>query len=125
MVHMRYGLNGVKGEPMTKNCPLCGASPSQQKRKATGRAEDINGLCFVSKCHYKPDSIQVAFDEDDNEIETDEAYSDGCDYSCSICGYTMLGGEIGWFEETEGKYGGWNYKPRFNYCPNCGAEVIK
>jgi len=74
-------------------------------------------------CHYFPDSMQVAFDENDEEIETGEAYSDGCDYTCSACGFTMLGGEEGWFDETPGEYGGWNYKARFNYCPNCGAKV--
>lgn len=75
-------------------------------------------------CEYLPDSLQVAFDENDEEIETGEADSDGCDYSCSSCGFTMLGGEIGWFDETEGEYGGWKYAPRFNYCPNCGAKVV-
>lgn len=74
-------------------------------------------------CHYFPDSMQVAFDENDEEIETGEAFSDGCDYTCSACGFTMLGGDEGWFDETPGEYGGWDYKARFNYCPNCGAKV--
>lgn len=75
-------------------------------------------------CHYFPDEWQSAFDENDEEIETGETFADGCDYSCDICGFTMLGGEDGgWFDETPGEYGGWNYKPRFNFCPNCGAKV--
>lgn len=76
-------------------------------------------------CHYFPDEYQIAFDEDDEEIETGEASSDGTNYSCDKCGYTMLGGyDFGWFDETEGKYGGFNYKPRFGYCPSCGAKVV-
>lgn len=75
-------------------------------------------------CNYFPDEYQTAFDEKDEEIETGEAFCDGCDYSCDNCGFTMLGGdEGGWFKETPGEYGGWNYRPRFNYCPNCGAKV--
>lgn len=81
---------------------------------------------YEPTCHYFPDVTNTAFDENDNEIETGEAHPDGCDYSCSNCGNMMLGGdEGGWFDETEGEYGGWDYKPRFNYCPNCGAKVIK
>ena len=77
-------------------------------------------------CHYFPDEWQSAFDENDEEIETGEAYADGCCYSCDVCGYTMLGGdEGGWFEETPGEYGGWNYKPRFDFCPHCGARVVE
>ena len=75
-------------------------------------------------CHYFPDSMQVAFDENDEEIETGETDSDGCDYTCDACGFTMLGGEEGWFDEAPGEYGGWDYKARFNYCPNCGAKVV-
>lgn len=56
-------------------------------------------------CHYFPDSVQVAFDENDEEIETGETCSDGCDYTCDACGFTMLGGEEGWFDETPGEYG--------------------
>ena len=75
-------------------------------------------------CNYFPDEYQTAFDEKDEEIETGEAFCDGCDYSCDNCGFTMLGGdEGGWFKETPGEYGGWNYEPRFNYCPHCGAKI--
>lgn len=81
---------------------------------------------YEPTCHYCPDVTNTAFDENDNEIETGEAHPDGCDYSCSNCGNTMLGGDDGgWFDETEGEYGGWDYKPRFNYCPHCGAKVIE
>ena len=77
-------------------------------------------------CNYFPDEYQTAFDENDDEIETGEASCDGCDYSCDNCGFMMLGGDDGgWFKETPGEYGGWNYEPRFNYCPNCGARVTR
>ena len=109
-------------------CTVCGAELT-----CFGETEDDAIIALLKAwntraertCHYFPDSVQVAFDENDEEIETGEAYSDGCDYSCSICGFTMLGGEEGWFDETPGEYGGWNYKARFSYCPNCGAKVVE
>lgn len=132
-----------------KPCPFCGGSVTREviegracidcktcerhhwEADITCRYQGADGLVewwntrAERTCHYFPDEYQTAFDENDEEIETGEACADVCDYSCDVCGYTMLGGdEGGWFEETPGEYGGWNYKPRFDYCPNCGARVV-
>lgn len=108
-----------------KDCDNGAHAPGQG---STGNEDDAISAWNTRNqrtCHYFPDEIQIAFDEDDNEIETGEAYSDGCDYSCDKCGYTMLGGdEGGWFEETPGEYGGWEFKPRFKFCPNCGSKLV-
>ena len=77
----------------------------------------------VAWCEYLPDVTHSCFDENDNEIDTDEGVPDGCCCSCSACGYTMLTGEGGWFDEVEGEHGGIVYTPRFKRCPECGAHV--
>lgn len=74
-------------------------------------------------CHFKPDTCQTFFDEDDNDHMTNEMHADGGCYECSACGGMMMGGEDGWFDETPGKFGGWDYKPRFSFCPYCGSKV--
>ena len=77
----------------------------------------------VETCHYIPDVMHSYFDEDDNEIDTDEADPDGCYCSCDHCGYTMMTGELGWFDESPGEHGGIVYVPRFKHCPECGRKV--
>lgn len=75
-------------------------------------------------CKYVHDIGVTAYDEDGYEIENDEA-ADEADMSCNYCGYLMLRGDIGWFDEEPGECGGWICKPRFNYCPHCGAKVVR
>lgn len=77
-------------------------------------------------CRFIPENIHWYFDENDNEIETEEGHPDGSmECSCSKCGYPMLSDEGGWFDEEEGPHGGIVYKPRFNFCPNCGSRASK
>lgn len=111
-------------------CERCNAKTDFMRANDEEDAKVMAAACWNTRaertCHYFPDEYQTAFDENDEEIETGEACADRCEYSCDVCGYTMLGGdEGGWFEETTGEYGGWNYKPRFDYCPNCGARVVE
>lgn len=72
-------------------------------------------------CRYVPDVGHSWVDDDDMEHETDLA-GDDADMHCDRCGYTMV---LDWFDEEEGEHGGWRLTPRFNYCPNCGAKVVK
>lgn len=74
-------------------------------------------------CRFVPEVMHTYYDEDDIEHDTDEGCPDGGYCICSECGFPMLAGEIGWFNESEGPHGGIIYEPRFNYCPNCGAKV--
>ena len=75
-------------------------------------------------CEYLPDVMHSYFDEDDVEHDTAEADPDGCHCSCSVCGNTMMTGELGWFDESAGEHGGIVYTPRFRRCPECGAHVV-
>lgn len=71
-------------------------------------------------CTFSPDETKTRWDEDDNEIETDEPAEECIGFVCSNCGGIMMfdwGGEMGWFD-TEPPYA-----PHFNYCPYCGREV--
>ena len=124
IVHEPKVITAVGESWVLCTCGASGPMFSDADGNGESRAIEAWNTRAERTCHYFPDSVQVAFDENDEEIETGEAYSDGCDYSCSICGFTMLGGEEGWFDETPGEYGGWNYKARFSYCPNCGARVV-
>lgn len=92
--------------------------------KFMGGKEVDSRVCKpVETCHYFPDLMHSYYDEDDNEIDTDEADPDGCHCSCDHCGYTMMTGELGWFDESPGEHGGIVYVPRFKHCPECGRSV--
>lgn len=124
----------------TENC-LCGMSaPVSTKEEAAALwnarcdmiehdfgAVLLNGGLWkkAGKCRYLPDVMYSYFDEDDVEHETQEGDPDGCACSCSVCGFPMLTGEMGWFNEKEGPHGGILYEPRFRYCPECGMEVMR
>ncbi len=113
------------GEFVAVECRECGANvPGDYNLIGDRAVQDWNDR-IERTCYYSPDVVHVVYDDDDNEVETGETHPDGCDYACSECGGMMLGGELGWFDETRGKYGGWNYKPRFSFCPYCGAKVVK
>lgn len=85
----------------------------------TGRA--IIGNAFWDKrrtCRFEPETTATAYDEDDNEIDTGEP-ADDCDaFACSECGGMMMYGDYGWFETEK------PHKPRFDFCPYCGARVM-
>lgn len=132
------------------NCPFCG---SEGKLKvADGILDDFtmfycycpNGKCIAGgtdwfrsreeaieawntraerTCKFVADSMNTAFDEDGNEIETGEVDRDA-DMYCGNCGYPMMRDECnGWWDEEKGPYGGYFLKPRFNCCPKCGSRV--
>lgn len=57
------------------------------------------------------------------EVECCEAAPGNLAYACAECGCTLAGGEDGWFDEKRGDHGGIAYRPRFNFCPECGRMV--
>lgn len=84
-------------------------------------ATDVEHL---GECRYGPEFMHSYWDGDDEEHETDEGDPDGCCCICDQCGFEMMTGDEGWFDETEGPHGGLLYEPKFNFCPNCGRKVI-
>lgn len=75
-------------------------------------------------CVFEPEIKDYDYDDDGNEIETDDP-AENCDcFECSKCGYPMLYDVNEWYD------GGWfdlepPYSPHFKYCPNCGAKVVE
>ena len=69
-------------------------------------------------CVYVPAEYEVIYHDDDTEeVTADPAWD--CDaFKCSECEYLMIYGDGGWFDEEP------PYRPRFSYCPNCGAKVV-
>ena len=90
----------------------------------------------VGTCHYYPDDAGFTWwDENDVEHYEDDSASDECDSaSCDKCGFPMMVGEEGWFdgwdeitewtEEDGSEHKGYVLKPRFKFCPKCGARVV-
>ena len=70
-------------------------------------------------CCYVPEELKTVYDEEGNEVETFEPDDDCEVFGCSACGNPMMFSRDGdgWFDEVP------PYKPRFSYCPNCGARV--
>lgn len=74
--------------------------------------------CETRTCTFTPELMATRWDEDDNEIDTNEP-GYGCPaFDCSNCGYPMMYGCDGWFDEEP------PYTPHFHYCPNCGLRVV-
>lgn len=75
----------------------------------------------METCRFVPEIQWTYLDDDDIEHDTDEGspFDDGGACDCDKCGWPMMTGDCGWFEELEGPHGGIIYKPNFNYCPNC------
>jgi hypothetical protein len=90
----------------------------------------------VGTCHYIPDDVGFTWwDENDVEHYEEDSASYECDFaSCDKCGYSMMVGDCGWFdgwdeitewtEEDGSEHKGYVLKPRFNFCPKCGARVV-
>ena len=79
----------------------------------------------VPTCTYVPDMLHSWFDDDD--VEHDEPGVAAVDYGncdCSHCGFPMMGGPEGWFDEQPGEHGGLKLTPRFEFCPKCGRKVV-
>lgn len=110
----------------------CGAYEAQYLRDLEECVPDGDSLFTVladlidrETCTFRPDTYHPWFDDDDVEHETDCADEDYCFCQCSNCGDSMLGGPDGWFDESPGEHGGYVLKPRFSYCPHCGAMVVE
>lgn len=77
-------------------------------------------------CEYLPNVHTTWFDDADEEHEDtsleDLGHSENA--YCSVCSYEMMTGEEGWFDYERKEHGN-RLIPRFNYCPNCGARVVR
>ena len=77
-------------------------------------------------CQYQPSVHATWFDDNDEEHEDTslEALENSENAYCSVCGYEMMTGEEGWFDYEREEHGN-RLIPNFNYCPNCGARVVR
>lgn len=77
-------------------------------------------------CKYLPNVHVMWFDDNDEEYEDTslEALGNSENAYCSVCGYEMMTGEEGWFDYEREEHGN-RLIPNFNYCPNCGARVVR
>lgn len=77
-------------------------------------------------CKYLPNVHAAWFDNNDEEHEDTnlEALRTSENAYCSVCGYEMMTGEEGWFDYEHKEHGN-RLIPRFNYCPACGARVVR
>ena len=77
-------------------------------------------------CKYLPISSVVWCDEsgEEHEEENLEEFGYSENAYCTACGYEMMTGEEGWFDYEREEHGN-RLIPNFNYCPNCGARVVR
>ena len=77
-------------------------------------------------CKYLPCVCVTWVDDNDEEHEEENLEEFGYSENayCSVCGFEMMAGEEGWFD-YECKEHGNLLIPNFNYCPNCGARVVR
>lgn len=70
------------------------------------------------RCRFIPEVTKTRLSEDGmEEIDTNDP-AEGClAFECSVCGFPMMFGDCGWFDEMP------PYTPQFNYCPNCGTPA--
>lgn len=79
-----------------------------------------------STCKYLPCVCVTWVDDNDEEHEEENLEEPGYSENayCSVCGYEMMSGEEGWFDYERKEHGNLLI-PNFNYCPNCGARVVR
>ena len=77
-------------------------------------------------CKYLPCVCVTWVDDNDEEHEEENLEEPGHSENayCSICNYEMMTGEEGWFDYKREEHGN-RLIPNFNYCPNCGARVVR
>lgn len=77
-------------------------------------------------CKYPPCVCVTWVDDNDEEHEEENLEEPGYSENayCSVCGYEMMTGEEGWFDYERKEHGNLLI-PNFNYCPNCGARVVR
>lgn len=68
------------------------------------------------ECVFRPEYTSSVFDDDGNEIGW-RMSPDNDVFICSSCGSSMM--LEGWFGDESDD----DLKPRFSYCPFCGARV--
>ena len=100
-------------------------------------AQAVAATVNVGTCTYIPDDTGFTWwDGDDNEhLEEDTASEDCGSASCDHCGFSMLVGDMGWFDgweeittwydESGCEHNGYLLEPTFRHCPNCGRKVRK
>ena len=77
-------------------------------------------------CKYLPCVCVTWVDDNDEEHEEENLEEPGYSENayCSVCGFEMMTGEEGWFDYERKEHGN-RLIPNFNYCPNCGARVVR
>lgn len=77
-------------------------------------------------CQYLPCVCVTWVDDngEDHEEENLEEFGYSENAYCSACRYEMMTGEEGWFDYERKEHGNLLI-PNFNYCPNCGARVVR
>lgn len=77
-------------------------------------------------CKYPPCVCITWVDDNGEEHEEENLEEPGYSENayCSVCGYEMMTGEEGWFDYKREEHGN-RLIPNFNYCPNCGARVVR
>lgn len=104
------------------DCNLDMAVPSKGGERALRAAEKRAAERWNRRaertCRFIPEETEEIIDGSGEVEGTEPAY--GCDgFDCSECGYPMLSDpDNGWFDAEDG------YRPKFNFCPNCGARVV-
>lgn len=77
-------------------------------------------------CKYLPCVCVTWVDDNDEDHEEENLEEPGYSENayCSVCGFEMMTGEEGWFDYERKEHGN-RLIPNFNYCPNCGARVVR
>ena len=77
-------------------------------------------------CQYLPCACVTWVDDNGEEHEEENLEEPGYSENayCSVCRYEMMTGEEGWFDYKREEHGN-RLIPNFNYCPHCGAEVVR
>lgn len=80
---------------------------------------EVSGRGYVPErtCRFIPSETERRLDENDVEHDTGEPSDECPTFVCSACGSDMMYGDGGWFDLEP------PHKPRFGYCPYCGARV--
>lgn len=126
------------GEELDKNAPrdVNGAAQSvlfelfeaTSVRDSNSYSDAFNRLANLidPTCKYLPCVCVTWVDDNDEEHEEENLEEPGYSENayCSVCGFEMMTGEEGWFDYERKEHGNLLI-PNFNYCPNCGARVVR
>lgn len=97
-------------------------------RDSNSYSDAFNRLAVLidPTCQYMPCVCVTWVDDNGKEHEEENLEEPGYSENayCSVCGYEMMTGEEGWFDYKSEEHGN-RLIPNFNYCPNCGARVVR